>query len=144
MFYWEIFIVHNIVLILLTLFSLAGFFYQLPHLTIIFTIKPCWNNWSVIYNSTTLRIFKPDLLIRSSNFSFELNHLENLFFFLGKIWFYKLLIILIIFFMWNQIDWLILVDNPGESFGLKFIQNQSKFFGIIPEFLSETNSFIRN
>ena len=31
---------------------------------------------------------------------------------------------------------------PGESFGLKFIPNQSEISRIIPEFLSEPNSFI--
>ena len=31
---------------------------------------------------------------------------------------------------------------PGESFGLKFIPNQSEIFRIIPEFVSAPNSFI--
>ena len=33
------------------------------------------------------------------------------------------------------------IYHPGESFGLKFILNQSEFFRIIPEFASESNSF---
>ena len=33
-------------------------------------------------------------------------------------------------------------NYPGESFGLKFTPNQSEFFQIIPESVSEPNSFI--